>query len=148
MTPSAYLTLRSKFYILFKLSPDKKPPKCTVLSCSGACSAVGLALDTKAYQFFFLFLRQKVSQSLTSWVRQQKNTYLYSIHMAFTWWRGEERTDIEKDFFSSKLFLTQFGWTSEKSKWSDWLPMLWQYGLWSFQARDAKLDRFLAKNQL
>jgi hypothetical protein len=25
--------------------------------------------------------------------------------------------------------------------------MLWQYRLWSFQGRDTKLDRFLAKNQ-
>ena len=24
---------------------------------------------------------------------------------------------------------------------------LWQYGLWSFQARGTKLDRFLPKNQ-
>ena len=51
---------------------------------------------------FFFYVRRYVSQSLTSWVRQQKNTYLYSTHMAFTWWRGEERTDIETDFFSVK----------------------------------------------
>ena len=25
--------------------------------------------------------------------------------------------------------------------------MLWQYGLWSFQTRDTKLERFLPKNQ-
>ena len=25
---------------------------------------------------------------------------------------------------------------------------VWQYRLWSFQGRDTKLDRFLAKNQL
>ena len=25
---------------------------------------------------------------------------------------------------------------------------LWQYRLWSFQGRDTKLERFLAKNQL
>ena len=25
--------------------------------------------------------------------------------------------------------------------------MLWQYGLWSFQTRDAKLERFLPMNQ-
>ena len=25
---------------------------------------------------------------------------------------------------------------------------VWQYGLWSFQGRDTKLERFLAKNQL
>ena len=27
-------------------------------------------------------------------------------------------------------------------------PPLWQYRLWSFQGRDTKLERFLAKNQL
>jgi hypothetical protein len=26
--------------------------------------------------------------------------------------------------------------------------LLWQYRLWSFQGRDTKLERFLAKNQL
>ena len=72
------------------------------VQCSGTCArhqslSILLSFFTSEGMYY-------VSQSLTSWVRQQKNTYLYSTHMAFTWWRGEERTDIETDFFSVKPF--------------------------------------------
>ena len=30
----------------------------------------------------------------------------------------------------------------------DVVPKVWQYQFWSFQARDTKLERILAKNQL
>ena len=36
---------------------------------------------------------------------------------------------------------------AQKLEWFEVLEGLWQYGLWSFQAGDTKLERFLPKNQ-
>ena len=43
---------------------------------------------------------------------------------------------------------SQNGGLEDYNNISDGIFPLWHYWLWSFQGRDTKLERFLAKNQL
>ena len=47
------------------------------------------------------------------------------------------------------LLKREFWWPGERQEWKSLIkqPLLWQYRLWSFKSRDAKLERFLPKNQ-
>ena len=52
------------------------------------------------------------------------------------------------DLAGNRLALLSIGYAPISSLSLESLPCtLWQYGLWSFQTGDTKLDRFLPKNQ-
>ena len=42
----------------------------------------------------------------------------------------------------------QGGTSLRKSPWPKWPCLIWQYRLWSFQERDTKLERLLAKKSI
>ena len=50
-------------------------------------------------------------------------------------------------FFSSSLFSSSYLSMTTLVEHSEAQPIVWKYGLWSFQTGGTKLERFLPKNQ-
>ena len=100
--------------------------------------------------FFLPFLFQKRINLRTMWISKQMVKLNQSKKSPQNFSQGDQT--FEKDFWMLHL-LPQWHlyWRLSKTcailLWWRYELKLWQYGLWSFQARGTKLEIFLHKNQ-
>ena len=90
------------------------------------------------YKFIF-FEPQRYFSSSWFWIIRTSNYFASRKNTQIT---PNSRTTI--NYWTEQLLLERTsGWLET----SDLVCTVWQYGLWSFQAGDTKLERFLPKNQ-